>query len=357
MSLDKSMDFLNQRVKEAKEKKEIQLQIHDELAPDPEIIDEIILENDTSSVLSLNKNRGIGRSLVNKANNKLIEAEQLGLFTSFPIQNKNAIPTLLARLPIFLPIPEDKQIALLDKDLSFPFETAFGRGRRFGPPATIEDEDVLIALMRLSEKRVIGHPEKLPIPITNKQWLHNEVGELTVQVVMATEAQILKELRITDGGKNYAKIRSSLKRLNHISIELETKKKDRYFGDSWTGEKIDLIDIRWRNFEEDGIIFGQFSPVIVRWLKDHATYFNWEIRRKLPSANARALHRFLSTQGKYYTAELTYIAETIAWDGNLSRLKPRMEAVLKSLRDDHKWCDYKIKGTGRAKPFVLEFWR
>ncbi len=87
------------------------------------------------------------------------------------------------------------------------------------------------------------------------------------------------------------------------------------------------------------------------------TYFDWSIRRKIKSSNGKALHRFLSTQGNSYRAELNYIADAIEWDGDRSRLRPRMESVLNQLKDDLDWCDFKITGTGRTTPFILEFRR
>jgi len=300
----------------------------------------------------------IGRKIIESANLNLAKGEQLGLFESYPVADKNAIPTLLARLPIFIPVPASKQPALLDKDLAYPFETPFGKGRRFGPPVTIDDEDVLFALLQLSERRLIGQGGKLPVPLNdNDSWLKDGDGKLTVQVTLATISQINQELGLTKAGNNYKSTLASIKRLNHVSIELETRCKDMYFGESWAGEKIRLVDIKWRTFEEQGFILAQFSPIIVKWLKEQCTFFNWKIRRQIKSANGRALHRFLSTQGKHYKAKLEYIADVIEWDGNRSRIRPRMEAILTQLRDDHGWCDFEITGTGRTAPFELEFWR
>lgn len=304
------------------------------------------------------KSKGIGRHLVKEAGDKLLKAEQLGLFSGFPVDDKNRIPTLLARLPIFIPIPSKEQVNLLDSDMAFPFDTPFGKGRRFGPTATIEDEDVLLAMIRLSDRRLIGKSEKLPIPIEHSHWLRDEEGRVAVQVLIATESQILEELGLTKGGENYTKLRKTIKRLAHIGIELEERKHERYLGESWEGGVIRLVDIRWKSYDEDGLIFAQFSPVIVRWLKDHATYYNWKIRKSFKrNYNGIALHRFLSTQGNHYKKELEYIADLIHWHGNRSRIKKRVETIMLKLRDEHDWCDFEITGTGKAKPFVLEFWR
>ncbi|WP_157197812.1 MULTISPECIES: hypothetical protein [Methylomonas] len=312
------------------------------------------LEPEQSTV---KKSKGIGRKLVKAADDKLLEAEQLGLFTSLMVTDNNAIPTLLARLPIFIPIPARHQRSMLDKDMAFAFETPFGRGRRFGPPVTIEDEDVLFAMLQLSGRRLIGQPSKLPVPLNDSSWLHDDRGNLTVQIMIATVGQINKELGINDSGLNYKSTVESIKRLGHVSIELETKKRDLYLGETWTGQTIRLVDIQWQTYKEDGLIFAQFSPLMVKWLREQATYHNWKIRRSIKSANGRALYRFLCTQGNYYKRELDYIADAIHWHGNRSRLRPRIEAVLQQLKEQFNWCDYHIHGTGRSEPFILEFWR
>ena len=108
---------------------------------------------------------------------------------------------------------------------------------------TIEDEDVLFALMQLSERRLVGQGARLPIPLENDQWLNDEHGNLTVQVAIATIGQINTEIGLSRAGKNYKATLASLKRLSHVGIELETRRKDLYLGDSWDGENIRLIDI------------------------------------------------------------------------------------------------------------------
>ena len=303
--------------------------------------------------------KGMANKLVACANDKLIRAEQLGLFDAYLIKKTRMFPTLLARLPIFLPGPASRQKQLLDDDLAYPFSTPFGRGRRFGPPVNIEDEEILFAMLRLSEKRLIGNGHHFPVPLDGGDlWLKDQIsGHVTVQVAIATVGQINAEAGLVKAGNNYKNTLASIKRLNQISIELETRKQEMYLGESWNGDKIRLVDIKWKAYQQEGLIYAQFTPIMVKWLKEQATYYNWEIRRKLATSNARALHRFLSTQGQSYTAPLSYIADNIGWHGDRKRLRPRMEAALKDLRDNHNWCDFEITGKGRVTPFVLEFRR
>ena len=359
-TMQKVMASLRERTDEALLRIEEKAFAEKDLQTDPQLLDEVRAELNQGLEKSEQKkkrSKQIGRKLVQEADDKLIQAEQLGLFTSIPITNKNSIPTLLARLPIFIPVPAAKQLKLMDKDMAYPFNTPFGRGRRFGPPVTIEDEDILFAMLKLSERQLIGEGTKLPVPLNDTNWLKDKDGNLTVQVMTSTIGRINAEIGLSRSGNNYHATLASVKRLCHVGIELETRKTDLYLGDSWNGENIRLVDVKWRAFEEDGLIFAQFSPIIVKWLKEQATFYNWSIRRKIKSANGKALHRFLSTQGKHYRAELNYIADAIEWDGQRHRIRPRMEAVLKQLRDEHEWCDFEITGTGRSTPFILEFWR
>lgn len=315
-------------------------------------------ENKKSSK-SCNPNRKLSTHLLEDANDTLDKNQQLGLFDSYEITKTKSFPTLLGRLPIFIPGPSSRQKEMIDEDFALTFKTPFGRGRRFGPPVSCKDEEVLFALLRLSEKRLVGKGDRLPIALERSgQWLTDEKNNLTVQITMATIGQIIEELGLrTKGGNNYKNVLASLKRLNQISIELETRKQDMYFGTSWTGGKFRIVDIEWKTYTDQGLIFCQFTPLMVKWLKEHATYYSWDIRRQLKTDNGKTLHRFLSTQGNSYSQSLAYIADTIEWYGNRSRLKPQMQSILETLKDDHQWCDFRITGNGRKAPYHLDFWR
>lgn len=360
MANTSAIDRINARAKKSLDRQSSLEKLVSEYLPGPELLSQLTTEisTDTTKEPEISpKNKGIGRHLVTNANNKLINAEQLGLFTSYPISERNSIPTLLARIPIFLPQSAAEQKLMLDNDLAFCFETPFGRGRRFGPPVTMYDEEVLFSLISLSVKRLVGKAEQLPIPITDDNWLRDKDGNLTVQLSIQTISQIIEEMGLSSGGNNYKACMASLKRLNHVSIELETKKKDLYLGETWTGEKIRLIDIKWQAYKTDGVIFAQFTPIIAKWMSEQFTYYRMDIRRKLKTDNARAWHRFLSTQGNSYEAKLEYIADAVGWSGNRGRMKPAVEKFMTQLRDEHKWCDFEITGTGRKTPYALKMAR
>ncbi len=307
---------------------------------------------------SLKRRRGIAsNALVEREELRVIKYEQLGLFDSFPIDARNEFPTLLARLPIFPPLDREKQKKKMDKDNAFVFHTPFGQGRRHGPPVTTDDEDRLIALMRLRSRKVIGEGPRLPIPLTGPQYHRDDNGNLNVHWVCCTIVQIHEEMGISNAGENYETTLQCLKRLAAIVLEIETNKQSLYFGQSTKGTSFKLVDIVWESYQMEGIIKAQFSPLVAHWLEQQATYLNWDVRRKLKSRNARAVHRFLSTQPKFYEREMAYIAKAIDWEGDRRRMKGVFSKILKQLVNLNWLKDYEITGTGRKEPFRIKTWR
>lgn len=303
------------------------------------------------------KNGTPSPNLVRHAELRLIEQEQLGLFTAFPIRPGNEFPSLLARLPLFPAIARSRQRSLLDKDNALPFSTPFGQGRRHGPPVSVEDEDYLIALMRLRQKKLIGQGPRLPIPIGFQQPFSDHDGNVGVHVVCCTVTQIIGEMGNADNGQAYQRTLASLKRLAAMVVEIETSKSERYLGTVKNGTSIKLVDIVWQAFEQEGLIIAQFNPVVAKWLEHDATYLDWETRRQLVGRNARALHRFLSSQPKTYESTLERIAETIGWEGEKRRMRTGFETILSQMRDIGWVRDWEITGTGRSVPFRLKLLR
>lgn len=305
--------------------------------------------------ITFNKKGASSRAIVEQFQVDLWRSEQQGFFTQIEINNTSRFPTLLGRLPIFLPQSADEQKLSLDHDSAYPFKTPFGRGRRFGPLVTTEDEDIFLALLRLAKKRLSGKGDNLPIKVNH--YLQTNKGRVDVHLAVVTITQVLKEAGLSNGGNNYSNVLSSLKRLPHVSVEIETKKQDRYFGTSWQGEVVKLVDIRWRAYEEHGVVLAQFNPLIVKWLEDERTFYKSTIRKKLISQNSKALYRFLATQGNSYEQELTYIADVIGMDRkSRERLKRSFSRALSPL-EKVGWCEFNIIGNGRNQPFRLQFER
>ena len=121
-------------------------------------------------------------SVVEQAQMDLFRLERQGQFQAVPIAPQNEFPTLLTRLPIFVPGRARKQKAQIDEDFAIPFQTSWGTGRKFGPPLTVYDEDTLIALGRLRQNMLIGQPSKMPYPVS-KLYAKEDQDEVHVHVV------------------------------------------------------------------------------------------------------------------------------------------------------------------------------
>ena len=303
------------------------------------------------------KKRGIAsHQIVEQADSKINAQEQLGLFTTLPCQPSDEYPTLLGRLPIFLPVHRSKQKKHLDKDNAYAFETPFGSGRRFGANLSIKDEDILYALLRLRRKKIRGLPSKLPIH-ENDIYGRDEDGFVTVFATYCTIADIHHELGIGNSGGNYEETLDSIKRLNSCTIELELRKHDKYLGNIKKGTSIDLLKVVWNILDEYQTVYVQFNPVVVRWIENDFTYVNWETRRQLKGDVEKAMHRFLSTQPKYYERKVSEIAATIGLLLPSNKIRSTLEAAIKNLVKIGFIQEYEISGTGRRTPFVLKTWR
>ena len=304
-------------------------------------------------------NKGLtSHKIVEQAENRLLKNEQLGLFSAVPVPKKDVLPTLLTRIPLFMAIPKAKQKELLDEDNALPFETPFGKGKRYGANLCVFDEDVMYAMSRLSKKRLSGERDKLPIsvPVTYKA---DQDGNVHVNTVICTVGEILEELGISKGGRERKRVIESIERLCTASLVLTLKKRDRYLGTCEIGKAIKLIDIEWQLYSTEGFIFGQFSPVFTYWLEEEYTYLDWEVRKQLKTSLAKALHRYLSGQLSKRNKDfcklnkLDDIASAIGYSCRKSSLKKNFKNALAELETVGYLLDSDIIGTGRAEPFRL----
>ena len=292
--------------------------------------------------------------VVSRAESEVYKNEQLGLFDALPIHAREVIPTLLTRIPVFMPITKAKQKQLLDDDNALPFETPFGRGKRYGANLSVFDEDVLYALARLSRKKLIGPHENMPIKVS-RIYKANEKGSVNVDTVVCTVTDILDRLGLSRGGKMRKDIVDSLERLASTTLVLTLNKEDRYLGSCEIGKPIKLVDIEWQLYSSDGIIYAQFSPIVTYWLESEYTYYDWETRKKLKNRLAKALHRYLSSQPKEFFRlnKLEDIAASVGHHGRKCDLRTTFERALDELKSVGFLLDYVIEGTGKATPFRL----
>jgi len=307
-------------------------------------------EDDERSMLGKTSQQIISSTVEN-----ILLSEQMGLFETIALSKKDVFPTLLARLPIFMPISRSKQKKYLDKDNYLRFETPFGSGLRSGPLLTTRDEDTLMAMERLRSKQLHGSIENLPIKIPKSLYELDKNGHVYVDIVICTITMINEELEISDGGDNHNETLQSVRRLANTVIELTTNKKERYLSKcKEEGGQFKLVDVRWRLFDNDGLIFAQFSPVVTDWLTNEYTFMDWKTRKALGrNDTAKALMRFLSTQPRTYQRNMIELADCIGLKEEKRRIKPRMASAVKALIKVGWLKDYDFMGNGRTKPVVL----
>lgn len=292
--------------------------------------------------------------VVTRASGEVYKNEQLGLFDAIPLSQREIIPTLLTRIPVFMPISKAKQKKLLDDDNALPFETPFGKGKRYGANLSVFDEDVMYALSRLSNKKLIGPHENMPIMVP-RTYKANEKGSVNVDTVVCTVTDILGKLGLSKGGKMRKDIVDSLERLTSTTLILTLNKEDRYLGKCEIGKPIKLVDIEWQMYSTNGIIYAQFSPIVTYWLESEFTYYDWETRKRLKNRLAKALHRYMSSQPKEFFKlnKLEDIAVSIGYHGRKCDLRSTFERALDELKEVGFLIDYNIEGTGKATPFRL----
>lgn len=265
------------------------------------------------------------------------------------IRPDNEYPKELTRWPIFVPGNRESQHALLDKDHALPFTTSWGCGRRFGPPLSVYDEDTLIALTHLRQVEVRADAQKLPIPQTG-----SEVSEAEeVHGVWCLLSDIQAELGQKRGGMNNKLRLASLRRLNGTRIELERHAANAVGA---RGGAFNLIEVAWERFDDDGLIYAQFPPLMTRLLNESYSYLDFNVRRELPDAG-KAVHRFLSGQPRSYCIGAEKLKTTIGYmrsTGSFMRELRETMTRMKSLGWVKAWT---ISGTGRSHPFMLRIER
>jgi len=339
----KAMARVRQRAADAQIKIEERKKLEAELLP-PELPKK-----------KLRANNGLSSDqAVDRMSGHVYKNEQMGLFDVVQMSQRKIIPTLLTRIPIFMPISKAKQKKLLDEDNALRFETPFGKGKRYGANLSVFDEDVMYALSRLSKKKLIGPHDNMPIKVS-KIYKANEKGSVNVDTVVCTITEILNLLGLSKGGKMRRDIVDSLERLASTTLILTLNKEDRYLGKCETGKPIKLVDIEWQLYSSDGLIYAQFSPVVTYWFESEFTYYNWDTRKQLKNRLAKALHRFLSSQPKEFFKlnKLDDIAASVGFHGRKCDLRASFTRALDELKKVGFLEDYLIEGTGKAQPFRL----
>lgn len=291
-------------------------------------------------------------SAIDEVQLNLFKAEHEGDFTSYPIVPSTEHPTFLTRIPIFVPARRSNQRELLDEDNSISFVTSWGRGKKYGPPLTVYDEDTLMAIGRLRSKRLAGQPSNLPVPVS--EIYREKAGDnINVHIVCCMLSDIQAECGTAQGGKNNKLRLSSIRRLAATTIELDTKTAEKIVG---RGINIKLIDVAWQEFTDNAILYIQFSPIMAKWYEQEYTYINWTLRQKLHDTG-KAIHRFLAGQPKIYEIHTAKIMQTINYMRPNKRFTDDLRTTMKTLKEEGWILEWEISGTGRKTPHKLHIIR
>lgn len=281
----------------------------------------------------------------------LIKERDLG---HAPIKPQSEYPTLLSRIPVFIPGHKKSQKVLLDEDNALPFYCSWGKGRRHGPLLTIYDEDVFIAMCKLRQTRVSGKPGRLPYGLNTLNTLTDESGKTEVHIAQFMLSDLHKILGTSSGGNNNRRLMQSIKNLAGTTIEFETASSPDSF--ITKGTSIKLVDVIWDYYGSDGIIQAQVHPVVAHWFDNAYTYLDWKLRRKLTDSG-KAHHRFFSTQPKKYKIQALTVMKTIGYSRDYKKYMSDLRQDLNTLQEMGWIQDYKISGNGRSVPHMIEIMR
>lgn len=322
----------------------------------PEVIEKI--EREASQIKcavaraesSLAANRRTANEWKDRGLHALAQLQKTNGFKIIDLNPGNEYPTLYTRVPIFIPAPLEVQKTLTDKDNAVPFDTGFCKGRRFGV-LNIYDEDTILALARLRQRKLIGRGGKLPISMHS---IGSNPDRVEVDSLYTTLSAIEEECGQTASGKNLKRRLDSIRRIAACSIELE-----RSYGTSSDPivecTNIRLFSFSSRQWKENGVIYVQFTPEFVALLGNQKTYINWSVRQKL-RPTGKAIHRFLSSQKRKsgnYKISTKRLADNLMYQGASSTFNRELKRCLAVLREEGWLDNWEIEGTGRKSPHVM----
>ena len=282
------------------------------------------------------------------AGGALSPLDQPEVFAAYPVVPQREFPTQLTRWPIFRPSHRVTQQGIQDTDNAVAFDTAWGQGRRLGPPLTIRDEDTLIALIRLRDRAIFGPASSLPLPV--REIVDHDEKSTEVHRLQCTLHQVVGELGLRDAGSAYKTTLDSIRRLGACTIEIAQTSAD---GRGSRGRQIRLIDVNWVAYDDHAVVDVVFPPMITRWLRTAYSYLDWEVRRGLKGALTKAVHRFLSGQGSSYTIGCDKLAAAVGYDGRRDHMRGKFRTACQELERVGWLESWTIEGNGRTRPLML----
>lgn len=292
------------------------------------------------------------------------QLSMLGDFDPTPIesilpatkQSDSKYPTLLSIVPLFTPGDRENYTTDQNNGLVYPIDN--GRIRRIGPGLDVYDEDTLIAILQLMEKKVVGPREAMPVALPPAMD-NSEEDQTTVYKGTVTAPRINAFLGRGDGGIDNERTRDSIKRLANQRLWFESR-------DASDPEAMEGVTDFFKYMGKSdlrGELLIQISPQMVNLLQQYQI-IDMNVRVKLNDAG-KAVHRYLTAQPENFDISLDDLAEAICYEPGGSALKralmgrkataktkarPNQLDLMKELGFLKSW---ELSGTGRGTPFRL----
>jgi hypothetical protein len=280
-----------------------------------------------------------------------LPGEEQGLIERSRLPAVDELPTFFTRVPLFAPGFSRSQRALIE-DARLKISTSWGSVIRNGPALTIYDEDTLYALVHLRDSRIVAPMEHLPSGGNGHTELAVDEGEADPRPVVHWTRCLISDIQRflgrSDGGRSSKDTLESIKRIARTSLEFETEIPHV----AKRGGILRIFDVLWDCWENDSVIFAQFSPVIAKWLEKDFTYIDWSIRRQLTDTG-KAVHRFLSSQPRVYSIGCIKLQETVFYMRDFKSFMRDLRSILTQLEHIGWVKEFEISGTGRKTPYVL----
>ena len=275
-------------------------------------------------------------------------------------------PTLLTSFPVFKPT-NNRSKADTKGMVGEEFKTSWGKVERHGPGLNIYDQDTLIAIIKLGQrKEIVGPKSELligelsgPIPPLNGEIVTHQEQENETVVIHAgsvSARQINKFLDRDESDGNLALTRESIKRLSLQNLIFYTDKMDdpRYSGKE---RKVEFFKYHGDR-DLKGVIDIVFPPPMVLLLRDYAL-IDVEQRKKL-SAVGKCVQLHLAGLPRSATLVLEELMATVG-ASNLTEFKRALLGrknrigQLELMVEAKFLKSYKVSGNGKSEPYVLEF--
>lgn len=352
--IQSTLSLLQNRVAAAKAKQAEKAEHLEEQGYDAEAIEELQqeaeqLRNEVKGQSQPHRGRP-SNSIVELVQAELFSGESAGHYTKSAIKPGSKMPRAITRFPFFVPHQRFNQKDLVGEDLSMAFETPWGRGRKFGSALNVDDEDVFLSLGRLQQYELRGDTSLMPIKVQDPL---RRGRKASVHTLVATPGMIREQLGLKKSGANNAKIIDSIKRLASTRVELEAISGM----DQYRGAVFSLFDVAWERFDNDGVFYIQFSPVISDWFENAFTWIDWDVRMALPNGASKAVHRFLSGQPKEYEIGAQKLKDTILYKRPMKDFLRELRAGFKEMKASGWLKEGVIEGTGRRVPFKIRIER